>query len=259
MTDGRDRKVRLKVRRQDGADRPETSRWEEFALDWQPQMNVISALMEIQKHPVTASGPEDDARGVGVRRASKRCAASCTMLINGKVRQSCTAMVDAIAPDGRDDHARADDEVPARARSRRRPVADVRGPEEGEGVDPARRVPRARPRAAPVAGEPGGGLPALALHDVRLLPRGVPAGERAIGLHRPGGDQPGAPLQPAPERQDARGTSGSTRSWARGAIEDCGKAQNCVEVCPKEIPLVDSIAEVGRAATKRMLFGWLLK
>jgi succinate dehydrogenase / fumarate reductase iron-sulfur subunit len=44
-----------------------------------------------------------------------------------------------------------------------------------------------------------------------------------------------------------------------GGVEGCGKAQNCVEVCPKEIPLVDSIAEVGRETTKRMLLGWLLK
>ena len=44
-----------------------------------------------------------------------------------------------------------------------------------------------------------------------------------------------------------------------GGVDDCGKAQNCVEVCPKEIPLVDSIAVVARETTKRMLFGWLLK
>jgi len=42
-----------------------------------------------------------------------------------------------------------------------------------------------------------------------------------------------------------------------GGIGDCGKAQNCVEVCPKEIPLVDSIASVSRQTTKHMLFGWL--
>ena len=30
----------------------------------------------------------------------------------------------------------------------------------------------------------------------------------------------------------------------QGGVADCGKAQNCVEVCPKEIPLVDSIAVV---------------
>jgi succinate dehydrogenase / fumarate reductase iron-sulfur subunit len=44
-----------------------------------------------------------------------------------------------------------------------------------------------------------------------------------------------------------------------GGIADCGKAQNCAEVCPKEIPLVDSIAVVSRQTTKQMLFGWLLK
>jgi succinate dehydrogenase / fumarate reductase iron-sulfur subunit len=44
-----------------------------------------------------------------------------------------------------------------------------------------------------------------------------------------------------------------------GGVADCGKAQNCVEVCPTEIPLVDSISVVARETTKRMLFGWLLK
>jgi succinate dehydrogenase / fumarate reductase iron-sulfur subunit len=44
-----------------------------------------------------------------------------------------------------------------------------------------------------------------------------------------------------------------------GGVEGCGKAQNCVVVCPKEIPLVDSIEEVGAAASKRMIFGWLAK
>jgi succinate dehydrogenase / fumarate reductase iron-sulfur subunit len=44
-----------------------------------------------------------------------------------------------------------------------------------------------------------------------------------------------------------------------GGVADCGKAQNCVEVCPKDIPLVDSIATVARDTTKHMLFGWLFK
>ena len=34
-----------------------------------------------------------------------------------------------------------------------------------------------------------------------------------------------------------------------GGIADCGKAGNCVEVCPKEIPLLESIATVQRQAT----------
>ena len=39
-----------------------------------------------------------------------------------------------------------------------------------------------------------------------------------------------------------------------GGIHECGYAQNCVEVCPKDIPLTRSIAEVGGAVMKQALF-----
>ena len=31
-----------------------------------------------------------------------------------------------------------------------------------------------------------------------------------------------------------------------GGIQECGFAQNCVEVCPKSIPLTDAISDVSR-------------
>lgn len=34
-----------------------------------------------------------------------------------------------------------------------------------------------------------------------------------------------------------------------GGIGSCGNAQNCVKVCPKEIPLTDSLAAAGRDTT----------
>ena len=40
---------------------------------------------------------------------------------------------------------------------------------------------------------------------------------------------------------------------AEGGIEDCGNAQNCLEICPKDIPLVDSITEVNRDITFNLL------
>ena len=43
-----------------------------------------------------------------------------------------------------------------------------------------------------------------------------------------------------------------------GGIQDCANAQNCVKACPKGIPLTESIAEVNRAAWKQALLGWLL-
>ena len=35
-----------------------------------------------------------------------------------------------------------------------------------------------------------------------------------------------------------------------GGVSDCGNAQNCVEVCPKKIPLTQSIAKIGRDVVK---------
>jgi succinate dehydrogenase / fumarate reductase iron-sulfur subunit len=36
-----------------------------------------------------------------------------------------------------------------------------------------------------------------------------------------------------------------------GGIQECGFAQNCVEACPKEIPLTTSISEVSGAVMKQ--------
>jgi succinate dehydrogenase / fumarate reductase iron-sulfur subunit len=38
-----------------------------------------------------------------------------------------------------------------------------------------------------------------------------------------------------------------------GGIQECGFAQNCVEVCPKDIPLTRSIADTGREVIKQGL------
>ena len=38
-----------------------------------------------------------------------------------------------------------------------------------------------------------------------------------------------------------------------GGIQECGYAQNCVEICPKDIPLTTSIADVGRQVMKKAI------
>ena len=38
----------------------------------------------------------------------------------------------------------------------------------------------------------------------------------------------------------------------KGGIADCGKAQNCVKVCPKEIPLTRSISKLNWQVTVRI-------
>jgi succinate dehydrogenase / fumarate reductase, iron-sulfur subunit len=43
---------------------------------------------------------------------------------------------------------------------------------------------------------------------------------------------------------------------AEGGIQVCGNAQNCVKVCPKDIPLTTAIGRSGRAATLHSLRRW---
>jgi succinate dehydrogenase / fumarate reductase iron-sulfur subunit len=91
--------ITLKIKRQDSPSRPETKRWEEFAIPWHPQMNVISSLMEIRKNPLTASG-QKVTPVVWESVCLEEVCGSCTMIVNGKVRQACTALIDQIAPNG---------------------------------------------------------------------------------------------------------------------------------------------------------------
>ena len=44
-----------------------------------------------------------------------------------------------------------------------------------------------------------------------------------------------------------------------GGVADCGNAQNCVEVCPKEIPLTTAIGHLGRQASIKWLRDLFLK
>ncbi|MCA9170898.1 MAG: hypothetical protein KDB23_24655, partial [Planctomycetales bacterium] len=44
-----------------------------------------------------------------------------------------------------------------------------------------------------------------------------------------------------------------------GGIQVCGNAQNCVQVCPKSIPLTTSIARAGRETTIHSIKKWFDK
>src|SRR3954471_128025 len=87
--------IRLRVLRQDKpTGQPDANqRWEEFEVQWRPGMNVISCLMAIQRNPVTADGKPTNAV-VWESNCLEEVCGACTMLINSKVRQGCSALVD---------------------------------------------------------------------------------------------------------------------------------------------------------------------
>lgn len=252
-----DRKVRLKILRQDGFYEKDSKRWEEFDVTWQPQMNVISALMSIQRDPVTVDGKKV-APVVWESSCLEEICGACTMLVNGKVRQSCTALVDVLSPNGEPIELAPMTKFPL--------VRDLQ-------VDRSRMFDDLKKVNAWIALD--------GFHELGPGPRQSQENQReAYSLSRC--MTCGCCLEVCPEINGSSNfigpaainqvrlfnlhPSGKMHAKERletlmvdGGISGCGKAQNCVEVCPKEIPLVDSIAQVSRAASKHMLFGWLLK
>ena len=249
--------VRLKIRRQDSREQRDTRRWEEFEVPYLPQMNVHSALEQIRKNPVTTSG-KTVAPPVWEAACLEEVCGSCTMLVNGRVRQACSTLVDLVAPKGQTIVLEPMSKFPCERdlvvdRSRMFDALKTvkawieldgthaigPGPRESQ-EDQAIRYPLSRCmtcgcclEACPQYGESSDFIGAAALNQVRLM-----------NLH------PSGAMHKSERLETVMG---------EGGVTDCGKAQNCVEVCPKDIPLVDSIAAVARDTTKELLFGWLLK
>src|SRR6266567_3144352 len=83
--------VPFKIRRQDSPN--SKPRWEEFELPWHAGMNVISSMMEIARNPVTRDGKPTTPITYDSNCLEEVCG-SCAMLINGKARMACSALVD---------------------------------------------------------------------------------------------------------------------------------------------------------------------
>lgn len=251
------RTIRLKILRQDGPHQEGSQRWEEFDVPWHPQMNVISALMEIQKNPVTVDG-RTVAPVVWESSCLEEVCGACTMVINGKVRQSCSAMIDQVSPNGEPISLQPMTKFPLVRDlivDRSRMFEDLKQVKAWINLDGSHELGPG-PRQAPENQEDTYPLsrcmtcgccleacPQVNAHSSFIGPAAI-SQVRLFNLHPSG-------KMHAKDRLEA--------VMGEGGVQDCGKAQNCVEVCPKEIPLVDSIAVVSRETTKQMLFGWLLK
>src|SRR5579863_519298 len=83
--------VIIKIKRQPNPS--EKSRWEEFELPHKPGMNVISCLMDIAANPVTRDGKPTTPITYDSNCLEEVCG-SCAMLINGRARMACSALVD---------------------------------------------------------------------------------------------------------------------------------------------------------------------
>jgi succinate dehydrogenase / fumarate reductase iron-sulfur subunit len=228
--------------------------YEEFEIPYLPHHNVISMLMEIRRRPVTRQGKRV-APVVFDANCLEEVCGSCTMVINGRVRQACSQLADKLGG----------------------PVT----------IEPMSKFPVIRDlwvdrsKMFEYLKKAHSWIPIDGTYDLGPGPRIAPAvqefaylfsrcmtcgccleacpqfnshskfmGAAVIGQVYLMGQHPTGRMN-LDDRLEAM--------MSEGGIADCGNAQNCVEVCPKEIPLTTAIGAVGRQTSIKWLRDLFMK
>lgn len=237
--------VRMRILRQD--DEQSAPYWDEFTVPWSENMNVIACLMEIQLNPVNSAGRKVNPV-VWESNCLEEVCGACSMLINGRPRQACSALVDHLTQP-----------ISVAPLSKFRVVRDLV-------VD---RSPMFKALAKVQAWMPMDGTYELG-PGPKISPQQA---ERIYTFARcmtcgccmeacPQYNASSEFIGPAPLGQanvfNQHG-SGALNKEERlrtvmgvGGVADCGKAQNCSKACPKEIPLTEAIAELSLETTRQL-------
>lgn len=245
--------IRIRIKRQDGPTKPE--RWESFDVPVETGSNVTSVLQWIAANPTTTEGKASTPVVYDAGCLEEVCG-SCTMIVNGKVRQACSALIDDYCPN-------AGDVMTLEPMSKFPVLRDLC-------VDRSRLFENLKRIRAWV--------PIDGTYDLGSGPRETP--ERQATRYKLSECMscgccleacPQYTLEPEPTSWSTSFVGAAVVSQARyfnmhltgaelakvrltelskpGGVSDCGNAQNCVKVCPKEIPLTESIAAMGREVT----------
>jgi succinate dehydrogenase / fumarate reductase iron-sulfur subunit len=232
---------------------PEKQYWEEFELELKPFMNVNSALMELQKEPVNV-GHEKVTPVVWEQGCLEEVCGSCSMLINGRPRQACTALIDQViqatgshkivlAPMTKFPLVR--DLVVDRTSmfnnlKKVRAWIDVDNALDrgfGPKIGPKTQEMMYSLSTCMTCGCCTEACPQVNANSKFVGPA-IISQVRLFNSHPTGKIMAADRLRPMMEE---------------GGVSDCGNAQNCVQVCPKHIPLTESISKVGRDVTKQAI------
>jgi len=265
----------VRVLRQDAPG--QRSYWERHRVSYESNMNCISVLQKIAEQATTVEGKPVAPVAWECNCLEEVCGA-CTMLINGQVRQACTALVDHLLaehPDG----------IELRPATKFPVIRDLL-------VDRSRMFACLEKILA--------WLPVDSYLDMGSGPRQSQETQQMAYLyskcmtcgccleacpqflkielkHKPGEtEEEYRTRQRVANMRSFMGAHaiaqvelfnsnpiGAMNSYERlealvaeGGIQTCGNAQNCVKVCPKEIPLTTAIGRAGRAATLHTIRKW---
>jgi succinate dehydrogenase / fumarate reductase iron-sulfur subunit len=232
--------------------------WDTFVVAYRRNLNVISVLMEIRKSPVNKEG-KTVTPPVWDMNCLEQVCGICTMVIDGKVRQSCSALIDDLLL------ASGGNAVTLEPMSKFPNVRDLvvdRTPMfehlkkvhawmelDGTydlGMGPRMSKDESEERYAySRCMTCGCCLEACPQYseDNYIGPQAI-AQARLFNMHPTG-------KMTRDERLEGL--------MQEDGITNCGNAQNCVQVCPMNIPLTRAIYETNREVTIHGLFGWLKK
>jgi succinate dehydrogenase / fumarate reductase, iron-sulfur subunit len=221
--------------------------FEEFKIPYRKGANVISCLMEIQRNPVNAKG-EKTTPVVWDSNCLEEVCGSCTMNINGKVRMACSTLIDKLEQPITLEPMRKFAVTRDLAVDRQRMFEDLKKVKAWVNLDGTHDLGPG-PRQAPHEQEVRYVLSTCMTCGCCLeacpqyLKNNDFIGAFAIGQTRLFNTHPSGKFDATAR---LRGLMGE------GGIQDCGKAQNCVEVCPKEIPLTTTIMAMNRQVTGQL-------
>ncbi len=238
------RTIKVEIKRQATPDAP--ARTEKFEIPYRPNMNITSVLGEIACDPVTSSGQPTTPIAYDANCLEEICG-SCAMLINGKARMACSALVDKLTGDNgagtitlaplskfpvvRD--LAVDRSVLFENLKRVKAWVPVDGSYDlGEGP---RQFPQLQEQLYPLSNciscticmevcpqfnDSTNFVGAATIAQVKLF-NNNPTGKVL-------------------KEERLRALAGD------GGVQECGFAQNCVEACPKQLPLTEAISDVSR-------------
>ncbi len=243
MESNRQKNITLRVKRQ--AEPTTAPYWEVFSIPYQSNMNVITLFMEIQKRPVDAAG-KDTTAVVWTCNCLEEVCGACTMVINGRPRQACSALIDELEqpivveplskfPIVRD--LMVDRSVMFESLKRIKAWIPIDGAHNlGPGPRMAKKdaltgyqISRCMTCGCCLEGCP------------QVNPKTDFIGPAAVAQARLFNIHPTGKMNKDERIETLVGP---------GGIAQCGNAQNCERFCPKQIPLLSSLALMNRETTR---------
>jgi succinate dehydrogenase / fumarate reductase, iron-sulfur subunit len=241
------KEIHIKVKRQAGPDK--TPYWEEFKIPYEPQHNVISVLMKVRENPVNTKGQRVEPV-VWESNCMEEVCGACTMIINGVPRQSCAALIDNLKQPIALEPLTKFPVIRDLLIDRDKMFSALKMVKAWVEIDTSHDVHQFSPRIDP-------GVQFERYTYSRCMTCGC-CMEVCPQFH-----DDSSFVGPAPLGQVAMHNKHPTAAYQKeerlhtimgdGGLTDCGNAQNCVQVCPKDIPLTTGIGELGRDTTFQFL------